>query len=188
MSWQRSDTRVGYENPWIRVREDAVTRPDGTAGIYGVVEVRAPAVFVVAVTDDDRVVVVEIDRYAIGRRSWEIPAGGAGGDDLLTAAQRELREETGLAARDWQDLGEVHSLNGVADAPGRVFLARGLEVVGGSEQDDEGITRMRDLSWRELLQWIATSEITDNETLGALLKAMVALGRVDGASAAELSR
>ena len=51
-----------YENPWIRVREDAVDRPDGTPGIYGVVEVRNPAVFVVPLTADDEVVLVEVDR------------------------------------------------------------------------------------------------------------------------------
>ncbi|HSU73817.1 MAG TPA: NUDIX hydrolase, partial [Terrabacter sp.] len=52
MTWPTAGSRLVYENPWIRVQEDTVTRPDGTDGIYGVVEVRRPAVFVVAVTDD----------------------------------------------------------------------------------------------------------------------------------------
>ena len=46
MSWQALDSRVVYENRWIRVREDAVVRPDGGEGIYGVVEMLSPAVFV----------------------------------------------------------------------------------------------------------------------------------------------
>ena len=49
--WPTVSSRPVYENPWIRVREDQVRRPDGGAGVYGVVEVRNPAVFVVAVTD-----------------------------------------------------------------------------------------------------------------------------------------
>ena len=87
--WRTHSSTTVYENPWIRVREDAVDRPDGSAGIYGVVEVRNPAVFVVPVTADDEVVLVEVDRYTTGV-SLEVPAGGSDGEDLLVAAQREL--------------------------------------------------------------------------------------------------
>ena len=148
--WQTLSSRTAYENPWIRVREDAVLRPDGEPGVYGVVEVRSPAVFVVPVTAAGEFVLVEVDRYAIGRRSWEVPAGGADGQELPEAARRELREETGLAATEWRDLGEVFSLNGVSDAPGRVFLARGLTQVGGAETEVEGITGLRTVSGAEL--------------------------------------
>ncbi len=179
MSWETRGTRTTYENAWIRVREDEVTRPDGSAGIYAVVELRAPAVFVVPITDAGEVVLVSVDRYPLGHSSLEIPAGGAdaGDADLLVSAQRELREETGLAAREWRDLGCVYSLNGVAHAPGRVFLATGLETVGSEEQTAEGITGSRQVSFAELSHLIADGTITDNETLGALLKALVALGQ-----------
>jgi ADP-ribose pyrophosphatase YjhB (NUDIX family) len=176
--WQTLSSRTAYENHWIRVREDAVLRPDGEPGVYGVVEVRSPAVFVVPVTDAGDFVLVEVDRYAIGRRSWEVPAGGSDGDALAEAARRELREETGLAASRWRDLGQVFSLNGVADAPGRVFLAQGLSEVGGSEAEVEGITGLRTASGAQLAAMIGRDEITDNESLGALLKALVALGAV----------
>ena len=146
--------------------------------MYGVVEVRSPAVFVVAVTDADEILLVTLDRYTTGRSSVEVPAGGSDGEDLLVAAQRELREETGHAARDWRALGEVHSLNGVADAPGQVFLATGLELVGGAETDAEGIDAVRAVPVPEVLAMVARGEITDNESLGALLLGLVALGRV----------
>lgn len=185
MGWQTRSTRTTYENAWIRVREDEVTRPDRTEGIYGVVEVRAPAVFVVPVTDAGEVVMVTVDRYALGQPSLEIPAGGAdladleapGEPPLLTAARRELREETGLAANDWVDLGPVFSLNGLAHAPGQVFLATGLRPVGGAAAEVEGITDCRAVPFDELSALIADGTITDLETLGALLKAFVALGR-----------
>ena len=89
---------MAYENPWIRVREDAVLRPDGEPGVYGVVEVRSPAVFVVPVTEAGEIVLVSVDRYSLGGLSWEVPAGGTDGEETLAAAVRELREETGLAA------------------------------------------------------------------------------------------
>ena len=176
--WSTLASRVAYENPWIRVREDEVRRPDGTPGVYGVVEVRSPAVFVVAVTERDEILLVTLDRYTTGRSSVEVPAGGSDGEDLLVAAQRELREETGFAAREWRALGEVQSLNGVADAPGQVFLATGLEVVGGAETEAEGIDAVRTVPVAEVLAMVARGEITDNESLGALLLGLVALGRV----------
>ena len=178
MGWQTLGSRVAYENPWIRVREDAVLRPDGEPGVYGVVEVRSPAVFVVPVTEADEVVLVAVDRYSLGGLSWEVPAGGTDGEEALAAAGRELREEAGLAARSLVDLGPVHSLNGVARAPGRVVLATGLHAVGGAEQEAEGITGVRTVPIPELLALIGAGEITDNESLGALLLALVRLGRV----------
>jgi 8-oxo-dGTP pyrophosphatase MutT (NUDIX family) len=167
-----------YENPWIRVREDEVLRPDGTPGIYGVVEVRSPAVFVVPVTGSGEVVLVTVDRYTTGRVGAEVPAGGSDGEDLLAAARRELREETGLAAATWRPLGAVDSLNGVAAAPGRVFLATDLTEVGGSETEVEGITAVRRVPWADLFAMIGRGEVTDNETLGALMLAVVALDLV----------
>lgn len=176
--WRTNATREVYGNPWIRVREDEVTRPDGTQGIYGVVELRHPAVFVVALTDDDEVVLVGVDRYPAGRLSWEVPAGGTDGEDPVSAADRELREEAGLAAREYQVLGAVDSLNGIADAPGYVVLARGLTPVDAHGQAEEGITGVRRVAWPELLTTIATGGITDGESLAALLHAAIALGRV----------
>ena len=175
--WSTVSSRAVYENPWIRVREDRVRRPDGGGGVYGVVEVRSPAVFVVAVTDADEVLLVDVDRYTVGR-SLEVPAGGSDGDHLLVGAQRELREETGYAAARWRALGEVCSLNGVADARGQVFLARGLTHVGGEETEAEGIASVRAVPVAELVAMVARGEITDNESLGALLMGLVALGRI----------
>lgn len=178
-AWHAHDSRTVYENPWIRVREDAVTRPDGGAGVYGVVEVRHPAVFVVPVTDDDKVVLVEVERYPTGDVSLEVPAGGTDGEDPLVAARRELREETGLAAAEWTRLGPVFSLNGVAHAPGHVLLARGLRPADEAHaQDEEGIVAVRRLPWPDVLALVRDGAITDNESLGALLHAAIALGRV----------
>jgi len=61
--WTVTSSRTAYENPWIRVVEDEVIRPDGEPGLYGVVEVKRRAVFVVAMTDADEVALVTLDRH-----------------------------------------------------------------------------------------------------------------------------
>ena len=106
MPWPVVSSRDVYENQWIRVREDIVERPGGGQGIYGVMTVRQPAVFVVALTDDDELLMVDVDRHTVGP-SLEIPAGGSDGEDPLVAARRELLEETGYRAERWQPLGRL---------------------------------------------------------------------------------
>ena len=175
--WPVSGSRTVYSNAWIEVVEDDVVRPDGERGIYGVVRLRHPAVFVVALTDDDEVVLVTVDRHTTGP-SVEVPAGGADGPDTLAGAQRELAEETGLQAAHWREIGRMNALNGVCVAPEVVYLATGLSPVAGSEQEAEGITAVRTVPWTEVLAMVARGEVSDGETVAALMFAALALGRV----------
>ena len=122
------------------MREDHVIRPDGGPGIYGVIEIR-PSVGVVALDAEERVVLVGQWRYSLDRYSWEIPRGGShGGEtDMLKAAQRELAEETGLLAQNWQKLGAVDVCNGVANDVQTLFLATGLSATEMNLDPEEDI-------------------------------------------------
>jgi len=166
-----------YENRWIHVREDDVVGPDGE-GIYGVVRMQHPAVFIVALDEHDRVCLITLDRYTTGR-SVEVPAGGTDGEDALVAAQRELREETGLEASEWEHIGTMNALNGIADAPEHVFLARGARTATDADasREEEGIDEVRWVPFPEALTMIARGEIADGETIAALAYAGIRLGR-----------
>jgi 8-oxo-dGDP phosphatase len=177
VAWVTRLSDVVYENQWIRVREDQVVRPDGTDGLYGVVEVRQPAVFVVALTEADEVVLITADRHTTGR-SVEVPAGGTDGEDPLLAAQRELLEETGYSASDWSLVGSMQALNGVCEAPEHVFVARGLTLNDATGHHEEGISDVRRVPFGEVLAMVSSGEITDGETVAALMYAAIHLGRV----------
>lgn len=178
MAWITHGSTTVYENAWIAVREDAVTGPGGD-GIYGVVQVRNAAVFVVAIDDADRVCLVTLERYTTGE-SIEVPAGGTDGEDPLVAARRELLEETGFEAADWVHLGSMNALNGIADAPEHVFLARDVRPVEGAtrhSQHEEGIDSVSWVPFGEALAMIADGRITDGETVAAVAYAGIRLGR-----------
>ncbi|GAB2473656.1 NUDIX domain-containing protein [Xylanimonas ulmi] len=175
MAWRTRSSRTAYSNQWIRVREDEVVMPDGRDGLYGVVEMRHPAVFVVALDDADRVLLVDVDRYTVGR-SLEVVAGGSDGEPALVAAQRELREEAGLEADEWVRVGAMNALNGVCVAPEVVFVARGLRTARDAalamSQAEEGIEQVRWVPFGTALAMMASGEITDGETMAALALAL----------------
>jgi 8-oxo-dGTP pyrophosphatase MutT (NUDIX family) len=176
--WKVTSSRIAYENPWIQVVEDQVIGPDGAPGLYGVVEVRNPAVFIVAVDDAGEVLFESVDRHTVGL-SLEVPAGGNDGEDLLVAAERELYEETGYVAERWQPIGSMWALNGICRAPEHVFLAQGLSRAADcADAPAEGISDVRWVPWPEVLHMVSTGVITDGETLASLMYAAVALGKI----------
>jgi len=179
MPWPVTASEIVYANRWITVEDQQVVMPDGSAGQYGLVTMANDAVFVVALTDADEILLVDIDRHTVGR-SLEVPAGGTDGDDPLHAAQRELAEETGYTASEWLRLGGMDALNGVCRAPEHVYLARGLtaERDATHDQHEEGIAGVRAIPIPQVLELVRTGGIRDGETLAALLFALIELGRV----------
>lgn len=138
--WRRIARRVAYENPWIVVWHDDVERPDGGPGIYGVVHFRTLAVGIVSIDDADRVLLVGQHRYTLDAWSWEIPEGGVPVDeDALDGARRELREETGVTATGWRELGRLHLSNSVSDEAAVLYLATGLAPGAADPEPTEAL-------------------------------------------------
>lgn len=158
--WRKVSTRVVYDNPWIRVREDEVVRPDGQPGIYGVVHFKNVAVGILAF-EEGMLYLIGQYRYTLERYSWEIPEGGcAEGEEPLQAARRELEEETGLHAKRWTKLGEAYLSNSVSDELAVWFLAEELEQGVYRPEGTEKLLVKR-VSLSEALKMIESGEITD---------------------------
>ena len=169
--WKTLEQTVVYQNPWLRVREDKVVRPDGRPGIYGVVEIR-PSVGAVALTERQEVVLVGQWRYVSKRYSWEIPRGGSHDEDtdMLSAAKRELREEAGIDASDWRFLGALDVCNGVTTDVQHLYIATGLTLVAPDPDPEEQIVT-RFIPFAEAVRMAMTGEITEICTVTALLMA-----------------
>ena len=168
--WKTNSSRVVYENPWVRVREDKVIRPNGSPGLYGVIEIR-PSVGVVATNENDEIVLVGQWRYSVDRYSWEIPRGGSdpGETDLLAVARRELEEEAGVHAEHWERLGTVDNCNGVANDVQTLYWARGLSMTDVRPDPGEDIT----VAWKpfpEALRMAMEGRITEVCSVAAILK------------------
>ncbi len=171
--WQRLSSRVAYENPWIRVSHEQVKRPNGTDGIYGLVHFKGTAVGVVPVDEEGNTWLVRQSRYTLNEFTWEIPEGGAKeGEPTLECAQRELAEEAGLVATQWEELLRVHTSNSVTDEAGILYLARGLTPCSQNLDPTEDI-EVRKLPLKEAIQMVLCGEITDALSVAALLRLAV---------------
>lgn len=131
--------------------------------------------FVVAFDDKGRMPLVRLYRYTVGRISLEVPAGSCEpGEEPLAAAKRELAEETGLAASQWDPLGVLFPANGLLREENYVFAARGLADTGSDERAAEGIDEVVMVSAEEAWALVADGTITDSQTVAALALATLA--------------
>ena len=147
--WRTLSAREVYRNPWLRVTEYQVIRPDGAPGVYGVVD-PGDNVTIVALDEDEQVWIVEDFIFPIQARGWFLPSGGIDhGEDPLLAAKRELAEETGLRAAQWEPLGAFYLTPGIASQRSYLYLARGLTPGEPQREPTEATMTTRRIPLRE---------------------------------------
>lgn len=168
--WITLEREDKYDNPWINVCEHQVINPAGGRGIYGVVTFKNEAVGVIPVDEEGYTWLVGQWRYALGEYSWEIPEGGSPlGEDPLSCARRELKEETGLVAEEYYALLTLHPSNSVCNEIAYLFVAKGLRQEAPAHEDTEDIT-IRRLPLDDAIAMALSGEITDSLSVAGLLK------------------
>ncbi|HEX3983784.1 MAG TPA: NUDIX hydrolase [Acidisoma sp.] len=167
----RISSRLVYENRWLRLREDRVLRLDGSEGIYSVLE-RAEFAVICPVQDCD-IYLVEQFRYPIGQRTWEFPMGTWEWQEVApeTLAAAELREETGLIARNLREIGRIVQAAGYSNQEGRVFFATDLTPGTAERETEEQDMVLGRFTTAAVEQMIRDGVIRDAVTIAAFAQA-----------------
>ncbi len=164
-----------YKGRLLDVRRDEILLPDGKPSAREYIR-HVGAVCVVPMTDDGRVIVERQFRYPVGDVMTEIPAGKLDGksEDRLSAAKRELCEETGFTAGEWTFLGDYYPTPAYSDERISMYLARGLRS-GERKLDEDEFLNVKAVPLESLVNDILEGVITDGKTQAAVLKTAMLL-------------
>jgi ADP-ribose pyrophosphatase len=157
-----------WRGNFLDVRCDRVRLPDGREATREYIH-HPGAVMVVALLDEDRLVVERQYRYPLAQAMLELPAGKLDpAESSFACAERELREETGYRALEWAFAGRLHPAIGYADETIDIWFARGLQP--GERALDEGVfLDVLALRGEQLLDAVRDGTVTDGKTLAGLL-------------------
>jgi 8-oxo-dGTP pyrophosphatase MutT (NUDIX family) len=151
-SWPVVSSQEEFRNRLLTVRTDKVHMPDDHVA-ERTVFTHPGAVAILALDDENRVLMIRQYRHPVARQLWEIPAGlrDTLGETLLDTARRELLEETGYSAREWHSLVDSYSSPGITTERIRIFLARGLAATA-SDYQREGEEKFLRTDWVPLAE------------------------------------
>ncbi len=167
--WKIVQSREIYRDPWIGVRVDDVIRPDGKPGIHSIIDIK-PGVCVLAIDAERNVYLTEEFHYAVGRVTLEAVSGGIeAGETPFQSAQRELREELGILADQWSEVGSLDPFTANVVSPLRLYLAEALAFTDMQHEGTELIRRVR-MPIDESLRMMEDERITHGPTCVLLLK------------------
>lgn len=165
--WKKLNSKIDYTAPNFVVRVDEVERPGGTVKPYEYVD-RLDFAVPIAVDKDEKIIFTRQWRYLMNHYSWELPRGAREkGETIEESGQRELREETGVTANSWQDIGGFYVTASYSNQACRVYIVSDLKF--GETQldtDEEGLT-MEKFTVDEIKQMISQGEIMCGITIAA---------------------
>ncbi|MGP4003389.1 NUDIX domain-containing protein [Streptomyces sp. 8N706] len=177
--WQVVATATPFTGNKTSVRTDRVVMPDGST-VTRDYQVHPGSVAVLALDDEDRVIVLRQYRHPVRHRLWEIPAGllDVPGENPLHAAQRELYEEAHVKAEDWRVLADVFTTSGGCDEAVRIFLARDLSEAEGERfevSEEEADMELARRPLQDLVRGVLAGDLHNNCLVVGVLSLTAAL-------------
>lgn len=175
--WLIRNEQIVYDNPWITLHHYDVMNPSGNPGIYGKVHFKNVAIGIVPLDQAGNTWLVGQYRFTLNKYSWEIPEGGGPHcENPLTAAKRELLEETGLQAAQWQEILHMHLSNSVTDEYSIVYVATGLAQHHAMPEETEQLI-VKKIPFTEAAAMVSDGLITDAVSVAAILKIQLLLAQ-----------
>ncbi|MFI1651074.1 NUDIX domain-containing protein [Streptomyces avidinii] len=186
-SWEVVASRTPFEGAKTSVRSDQVRMPD-RAVVRRDYQVHPGSVCVLALDEEQRVLVLKQFRHPVRQRLWELPAGllDVPGENPLHAAQRELYEEAHAKAGDWRVLADFFSSPGGSDEAVRVFLARDLAEAEGKRyevSEEEADMEIARVPLKDLVRGVLAGELGNPGLVTGVLALTAALASEGGIEA-----
>ena len=165
---KRIDSKLVYDGGLLKVREDRVMLPDGKKATREYIQ-HPGAVMIIALLNEDTLILERQFRYPLGRHFYELPAGKMEAEEEpLATAKRELVEECGYEAGFWRHLATLHPCIGYSDERIELFLARNLKYVGYALDDGEFL-EVVPMKISEALEWVRLGKITEAKAMTGIL-------------------
>jgi ADP-ribose pyrophosphatase len=184
-TYQRRASREVYRNPFLAVEAHEIVHPSGVEGEHALIV--TPPCSAVIVSDGGDLLFTRQPRFGAQAEVIEIVKGGAEpGESSLECAQREAREELGIVAVHWSELGRLYEIPSLMNAPIELFLAHGIEHVEPESEAVETIELVR-IPQEVAIAAAASGKINDAVTVAALLRYGVRTG-ILSIAAAEAAR
>ncbi|MBD81589.1 MAG: DNA mismatch repair protein MutT [Crocinitomicaceae bacterium] len=168
--WKTIESKPVYQTPWIKVTDHKIIDPGGNPGQYGVVTFKNLAVGVIPLDQENNTWIVGQFRYPLNEYSWEIPEGG-GALQLppIDSAKRELLEETGITAKDWELILEMDLSNSASTEKAFIYVARDLNFQTAEPDENEDLQILK-IPFDELYKRVVSGEIRDSLTVAGVLR------------------
>jgi len=172
--WVIKNTATKYKDKFLMLQVDKVTKPDGEPGSYATVRLKT-GVAILPIDESGNVFLTKQFRYALGKQSIEVISGGIEDDgNPLEAAKREAKEELGIVADEWIDLGIFDLETSMVKGPVYLYMARDLKLKSADQDSTEDIKPLK-VSMAEALTMVMDSKITHGPSCILILKANMAL-------------